>query len=107
MTRPIVEKVTCPNCGTEGDFIIYTSINATYNLELVKKMKSGELSIWECPKCKKKYRISYSYFYHDMKSGMVEVRSSPNPVKAHWKWRHILAIIILLIICLICILVFA
>ena len=85
---------------------MYTSINATYDPKLIKKMESGELSIWKCPKCKKKFYIPYNYFYHNMKSGCIEVHSSPNQAKAHWKWWHILAIIILLIICLICILVF-
>lgn len=107
MTRPITKKVTCPNCRTEGDFIVYTSINATYHPKLLKKMENGELSIWKCPKCKKKYYIPYDYFYHDMKVGIFEVRSSPNQAKTHWKWQHILAIIILLIICFICILAFS
>ena len=56
---------------------------------------------------KKKYYIPYDYFYHDMKVGIFEVRSSPNQAKTHWKWQHILAIIILLIICFICILAFS
>lgn len=65
MTRPIVKKVTCPNCGTEGDFVMYASINAEYNPELIKKMESGELSIYECPKCGKKYICNYPFLYND------------------------------------------
>ncbi len=51
MTMPIAKKVTCPNCGTEGYFTVFLSINVTLNPELQKKMENGDLSIWECPKC--------------------------------------------------------
>lgn len=107
MTSPIRKKVTCPNCGTEGDFIMYTSINVTYNPELLKKMGNGELSVWECPKCKKKYYIPYSYLYHDMKVGRIETRSSPNQAKIRWKWWHILLAIMTLLIIVIYMLAFA
>lgn len=57
MTKPIDENVICPNCGAENCITVYASINATLNPELVEKMKSGELFIYECPKCGKKYRF--------------------------------------------------
>ncbi|MCM1311876.1 MAG: CpXC domain-containing protein, partial [Roseburia sp.] len=59
MTRPVIKKVTCSDCGAKGDFIVYTSINLNYNSELAEKMKNGDLFIWECPKCKKKHTIPY------------------------------------------------
>ena len=103
MTRPIVEKVTCPNCGTEGDFIMYTSINATYHPKLLKKAESGELFIWKCPKCKRRYYIDYYFFINDdMQRGIVEMDSSANQLK----WWHILLAITLIAIVLACILVF-
>lgn len=74
MTRPVTEIMICPNCRAKGEFTVYTSINATYNPELAKKMESGELFIWECPKCKKKYSVRYDYIYHDMKKGLIELR---------------------------------
>lgn len=45
MTCPVIKKVTCPNCGTEGDFIIYSTINVTLHPKLQESMKSGELFI--------------------------------------------------------------
>lgn len=71
MTRPVMKKVTCPNCGTEDDFTIFTSINVTINPELQKKMENGELFIWECPKCGKKYICIYPFLYHDMDAGIM------------------------------------
>lgn len=116
MTRPVVEIVTCPNCGAEGSFTLYTSINSTYHPKLLKKMKRGDLSIWRCPKCKKKYHIQYEYLHHDMEKGMIEWSSfinqhsrnqtgKDNKIKFYW-WC-ILAIIILLIISTVYVLVFA
>lgn len=71
MTRPVIKKVTCPNCGTEDDFTIFTSINVTLDPELQKKMENGELFIWECPKCGKKYICIYPFLYHDMDAGYI------------------------------------
>lgn len=72
MTKPIIKKVTCPNCGTEGEFIMFASINATLHPELQKKMENGELSIWECSKCGKKYICDYPSIYHDMEKGIMQ-----------------------------------
>ena len=55
MVEPITKKVTCPNCGAENYITIYDTIYP----ELVEKMESGELFIYECPKCGKKYRHNY------------------------------------------------
>ena len=54
MTKPIRKKVVCPDCGAEGDFTVYISINFGMNPELFEKM----CNIWECPKCGKKYGLS-------------------------------------------------
>lgn len=72
MTCPVIKKVTCPNCGTEGDFIIYSTINVTLHPELQKKMGSGELFIWQCPQCGNKYICSYPFIYHDMERGIMQ-----------------------------------
>lgn len=72
MTRPISKKAACPNCGAEDDFTIYTSINATRNPKLVEEMASGELFIWECPKCGKKYICKYPFMYYDMEKGIMQ-----------------------------------
>lgn len=72
MTCPVIKKVTCPNCGTEGDFIIYSTINVTLHPELQEKMGSGELFIWKCPKCGNKYFCNYPFLYHDMEKGIMQ-----------------------------------
>ena len=72
---------------------MYTSINATYHPKLLKKAKSGELFIWKCPKCKRKYYIDYCFFINDdMQRGIVEVDSSANQLK----WWYILLTIALI-----------
>jgi len=49
----ISKEVICPNCGTKGSIIIYSKV--FLDPELQKKMDNGELFIWKCPKCEKKY----------------------------------------------------
>lgn len=75
MTCPVIKKVTCPNCGTEGNFIIYYSINVTLHPELQKKMENGELSVWQCPKCGNKYICNYPFIDHDMERGVMQCLS--------------------------------
>lgn len=75
MTSPIRKKVTCPNCGTEDNFTIFSSINVTLHSELRKKMENGEMFIWKCPKCGKKYICNYPFIYHDMEKGIMQCLS--------------------------------
>ena len=59
MTCPVIKKVTCPNCGTEGDFIIYSTINVTFHPELQKKMDI----------------CNYPFIDHDMERGVMQCLS--------------------------------
>lgn len=45
MTSLISKEVICPNCGTEGNITLYSSINVTLNPELQKKMDNGQWRI--------------------------------------------------------------
>ena len=57
------------------------------------KSRYGELFIWKCPKCKRKYYIDYCFFINDdMQRGIVEVDSSANQLK----WWYILLTIALI-----------
>lgn len=49
MTCPVIKKVTCPNCGTEGDFIIYSTINVTLHPKLQREWRAANCSSGNAP----------------------------------------------------------
>ncbi len=66
------DSVKCPSCGTLGNFTRYHSINVTLHPELKEQMNNLELFTWQCPHCKNKYLLSYSFLYHDMQEGILD-----------------------------------
>ncbi len=60
------ERITCPNCGEEGDFVIWKSINTAIDPETKEKVLSGKLFRFKCPKCGVETNIMYNCLYHQM-----------------------------------------
>lgn len=60
------ERITCPNCGAEGDFVIWKSINTAIDPETKEKVLSGKLFRFKCPKCGVETNIMYNCLYHQM-----------------------------------------
>lgn len=58
--------VTCPDCGTESDFIIWQSVNTQLDPDTKQKVLSGELFRFKCPKCGSEHNIVYPMLYHQM-----------------------------------------
>ena len=44
-------KITCPECGTEGDSTLWQSVNTQLDPEAKQKVLSGEPFQFKCPKC--------------------------------------------------------
>jgi len=58
--------ITCPDCGAEGEYTIWNSVNVTINPELKYKIMYGSIFNWTCPKCGKIFNVPYPFLYHDM-----------------------------------------
>ena len=68
--------ITCPECGSTGDFVIWNSVNNKLSPEAAQKLIDGSLFMYECPSCGEKTQVVYACLYHDMEHGaMVQLVS--------------------------------
>ena len=58
--------ITCPNCGAQGKFTAWDSVNVDLMPEMKEKVMSGELFRWVCPECGESFTVPYPMLYHDM-----------------------------------------
>ena len=66
MSMEHMEKIKCPACGAEGDFIIWRSINTQLDPEIKQKLLRGELFQFVCPTCGERTNIIYDTLYNQM-----------------------------------------
>ena len=66
MSMECPEKITCPDCGTEGDFTIWRSVNTQLSPEAKKRVLNGEIFKFKCPKCGNVSNVVYDMLYHQM-----------------------------------------
>ena len=66
MSQKQTTKVTCPKCGKEHDFAIWSSINVTLEPNMKEEVLSRKAFTFECPDCKEKTLYTYDFLYHDM-----------------------------------------
>ena len=66
MSQAREEIIKCPNCGTEGMFTIWDSVNVDLAPELKDRIFNEDLFVWTCPECGAKVFISMPFLYHDM-----------------------------------------
>lgn len=66
MSRHHVEKIICPNCKTESDFLLWDSINTCLDPEMKEKVRNGEVFKWKCPTCGNEAMVEYATLYHQM-----------------------------------------
>ncbi len=71
MSKHSVEKITCPKCERESDFIIWNSINTTLDPEMKEKVRTGEAFAFCCPDCGNTAGVDYSCLYHQMEDEMM------------------------------------
>lgn len=71
MSDSYVEKVICPECGREGEFTYWRTIN-TYTEPVMSKMvRTGEAFMYTCPECGKTTIIDFPFIYHQMEDHMM------------------------------------
>src|SRR5579859_2285891 len=71
MSIPKTTTVTCKQCGTEGAFTAWQSLNVTLNREEKTKLMSGALTKFVCPKCNWSADVVYPLLYHDMEKKLM------------------------------------
>lgn len=71
MSRHSIEKITCPKCGHEADFMIWSSINTVLDPEMFDKVRTGEAFMFHCPECGNKAGVDYGCLYHQMDDQMM------------------------------------
>lgn len=71
MSLKNTQKIKCPDCGTEGDFTIWQSINTKLNPQAKEDLLSGKLFAYTCPKCKKVHYVNYGLLYHQMEKQLM------------------------------------
>lgn len=71
MSLKNTQKIKCPDCGTEGEFTIWQSINTKLNPQAKEDLLSGKLFAYTCPKCKKVHYVNYGLLYHQMEKQLM------------------------------------
>ena len=71
MSLKNTQKIKCPDCGTEGEFTIWQSINTKLNPQAKEELLSGKLFAYTCPKCKKVHYVNYGLLYHQMEKQLM------------------------------------
>lgn len=66
MTKMIVQKLACPNCGEERDTEVWDSINVSINPELREKLFKTEINVFNCEKCSCEAFVNSPLLYNDM-----------------------------------------
>lgn len=66
MSKHHTEKITCPQCSKESDFIVWDSINTVLDPDMKEKVRSGEAFHWKCPFCQNEAAVEYACLYHQM-----------------------------------------
>lgn len=67
MSRPRKEEITCPSCGTVGEFVIWKSLNNELNPAEAQELIDGSLFVYRCPQCGTETTTFYPCLYHDMR----------------------------------------
>lgn len=82
MSKCTTNEVPCPECGNTQNFVTWQNIIADLDPQLKEKVLNGELFVFTCEKCGKKFPISYPCLYHDMeKHLMVYLTTDANAVE--------------------------
>lgn len=58
--------ITCPKCGKQHPFGVWSSINTKLDPEMKQKVKDRSAFLFECPSCKAKTYVDYGLLYHQM-----------------------------------------
>lgn len=66
MSRMSTELISCPKCGKESEFVVWSSLNADIDPTAKQKLLSGTLFNFTCSHCGNMTNVLYPILYHDM-----------------------------------------
>ena len=86
MSLEHLEKIKCPECGTETDFPIWASINTKLNPEMEAAVRDMSIFRFVCPHCGAETKVNYPVLYHQMEdSYMVYYVPSSEDIEVVYK----------------------
>lgn len=65
MSKSRYNKITCPKCNTEGNYLVWHSINVDIDPDTREKVKNRTLFEYICPNCGEAFEVEYNTLYHD------------------------------------------
>lgn len=65
------ETIRCPECGKEGQFTIWQSINTDINPEMKSTVRDMSAFTFTCPHCGTTANVDYPVLYHQMEDRMM------------------------------------
>jgi len=66
MSKHSMERIKCPHCGSEADFMIWQSINTTLDPEMKENTRNGDVFRHICKECGENTMVYFSTLYHQM-----------------------------------------
>ena len=71
MPQTTDDQVTCPQCGTTSDTIVWEGLNSITDKLEVDRLLEGSLFMHECPDCHARIELTYPCVYNDMRAGVM------------------------------------
>ena len=81
MSSQHFEKITCPQCQKDSEFVMYDSVNVSLDPEDKEKIIDGSLFLFKCPECDAEVHVEYGVLYHDMDKQLM-IQNCSNPESA-------------------------
>jgi hypothetical protein len=66
MSKAVKLKLACPACGKSGEFVSWSSINATLDPHEKTRLLDRSLTQFTCAECGHQAQVIYPILYHDM-----------------------------------------
>lgn len=71
MSRNEIRRITCPQCGAESDFVVWSSVNTGMDPAQKEKVLDRSLFQFTCPECGEVATVDHSFLYHDVEQRLM------------------------------------
>lgn len=82
MTMMATEALACPECASEQQVDIWSTINVTVNLELRGKLFDGQINVFGCANCGYQALLGAPLLYHDQVRGFAVQFFPPEAIES-------------------------
>lgn len=66
MSKTHIEKIKCPECGAETEFLVWETMNTEIDPEVFDNIRNGDAFKWHCSGCDNKSLLFYPTIYHQV-----------------------------------------